>query len=273
MTASIQKPAAPKLVTVAKADTAAAPAPQSAKAAPERAVDVANFRILPLAGAPKVSADVDPTLGKTGVDAFVLNKLEGAGRFGMMAAAGVRLFTRVVGPIFYGWSAIRNVGMLKKAYADPTIDGNSKTVLTLGTIGTAIGAVGATIAALPLQLFGKLGLTLKRQIVANKVSSVAGGIAGVSYATINMVETLRNPNAKPAERAFAKVGFGLGALGFVTGTTALVLSMTGGLPWLLPVASKIATGAGLLGLGSWVAQMFLGKNEWLNKQLKGTAIA
>ena len=52
--------------------TPAAPAKPAdspeAKAVPGRVVDVANFRLLPLSGAPKVSAKVDPTLGKTGVD-------------------------------------------------------------------------------------------------------------------------------------------------------------------------------------------------------------
>lgn len=264
-----------KSIPVAKKPAAAAAPAQPAKPAAkaERMVDVANFRNLPLAGAPKVSAAVDPTLGKTGVDAFILNRLEGLGKVGTIAANGVRLFTRVVGPIAYGISAVRNFGLFKKALKDPTIDSKSKWALGFGTVGTAIGAAAAGIAALPLKLFGRFGLTLSRQIKANKVSGMVGGLAGIAYSTVNMVETLRNPDAKPAERAFSKLGFGLGALGFVTGSTAMILSMTGGAPLLLGIASKVATGAGILGMASWLSQMFLGKNKWINEKLKGTAIA
>ncbi|MFN3431590.1 MAG: hypothetical protein ACK46X_16755 [Candidatus Sericytochromatia bacterium] len=272
-----------KLKATVQAASAAPAKPADApeaKAVPGRQVDVANFRLLPLSGAPKVSAKVDPTLGKTGVDAFILNKLEGFGKFGAMAANGVRLFTRVTGPVAYWFSTVRNVKLLSKAYGDETIDGKSKALLTLGTIGTAIGAAAATVAAAPAKLLGMVGVGLKGQVNANKMSSIAGGIAGIAYATINMVETLRNPDAKPAERFFSKAGFGLGALGFVFGSTALAISAGFGpaaaigqaLPWLLPVASKVATFAGLAGLATWISQTFLGKNEWLNEKLKGTAL-
>lgn len=276
MAAQLQSnPIAKKSLKVAAAP--AAPAAKAVKpaaaAAPERLVDVASFRNLPLAGAPKVSAKVDPTLGKTGVDAFVLDKLENAGGLGTMAANGIRLFTRVVGPIAYAVSTVRNFNSLQKALKDPTISGGSKAVLAVGTVGTGIAAAAAAVAAAPLKLFGKLGLSVAGQVKANKISGVAGGLAGVLYATINMVETLRNPQAKPAERAFSKLGFGMGALGFLFGSAAMVLSMTGAAPGLLALSSQVATGAGIFGLATWIGQMFLGKNEWLNEKLKGSAIA
>lgn len=247
----------------------------------KRLVDVADFRLLPLSGAPKVSAKVDPTLGKTGLDAFILNKLEGLGKIGAGIAKGVYAFTRVSGPVAYWFSTVRNVKLLFKANQDATLDAKSKALLTVGTVGTAIGAVASTVSALPGKLLGMVGIGTKGQINANKVSGIAGGIAGIAYATINMVETLRNPDAKPAERLFSKVGFGLGALGFVFGTTALAISsgfapaaMLGkALPWLLPVASKIATTTGIAGLLTWISQSVFGKNEWLNGKLKGSSLA
>lgn len=272
-----------KLKATAKATPAVAAKPNASvpQAVPGRLVDVAAFRLLPLSGAPKVSAQVDPTLGKTGLDAFILNKLEGLGKFGAMAAKGVYAFTRITGPIAFWWSTIRNTKLLAKAYKDDSLDTKSKALLALGTVGTGIGAVAATVAAAPAKLLGLVGVGVKGQLNANKVSGIAGGIAGIAYATINMVETLRNPEAKPAERFFSKAGFGLGALGFLFGTTALAISSGFGpaavlgraLPWLLPVASKVATVAGIAGLATWISQTFLGKNEWVNEKLKGSVLA
>lgn len=270
-----------KQTVVAPATTVSAAPVEAAPKNVKRLVDVADFRLLPLSGAPKVSASVDPTLGKTGLDAFILNKLEGLGKIGAGIAKGVYVGTRFTGPIAYWFSTVRNVKLLFKANKDATLDVKSKALLTVGTVGTAIGAAAATVSALPGKLLGMVGIGVKGQINANKVSGIAGGIAGIAYATINMVETLRNPDAKPAERLFSKVGFGLGALGFVFGTTALAISSGFGpaavlgkaLPWLLPVASKIATTTGIAGLATWISQSFLGKNEWLNGKLKGSSLA
>jgi hypothetical protein len=244
-------------------------------------VDVASFRNLPLAGAPQVSAEVDETLGKTGLVPFLLNKIDGLGKIGPAISNGFRFLTRVVGPAAYWASTVRNFKLLFKANDDPTLNGKSKWTLALGTVGTGVAAAAATVAALPAKLAGMVGLTARGQINANKISGITGGIAGMAYATINMIETLRKKDAKPAERFFSKIGFGLGAIGFLFGTTALAISsgfgpaavLAKGLPWLLPVASKVATVAGIAGMASWISQMIFGKNRWLNEKLKGSVVA
>ena len=246
-------------------------------AKPEAAipVDVAKFRIMPLAGAPQVASTVDETLGKTGLLPFLLGKVEALGDLGLRVANGVRFLTRVLGPAAYGFSAFWNIKLLRQAMKDDTLGGGSKAVLAVGTVGTTLGAVAATISALPAKLAGLLRLGMPQQILANKAAGVAGGIAGVGFAAINLVETLKNPKAMEGEKWFAKLGFGIGVIGFVFGTTALVLSTgaLGGLgaaaPWLLPVASKVATVAGLAGLASWIGQLVVGKNEWLHEKLGG----
>lgn len=243
--------------------------------------DVANFRILPLAGAPQVSAEVDETLGKTGLVPFLLNKIDGLGKIGPAISNGFRVFTRVVGPIGYWASTVRNFKLLFAAKDDPTLNGKSKAALALGTIGTGVASVFATISALPARAAAAIGISGKGLINANKLSGISGGIAGIAFATINMVETLRKKDAKPAERFFSKIGFGLGAIGFVFGTTALAISsgfgpaavLAKGLPWLLPVASKVATFAGITGMASWISQMVFGKNKWLNEKLNGSVVA
>ena len=246
---------------------------------PTAGVDVAKFRILPGAGAPQVSATVDATLGKTGLLPFILGKVEALGAVGLKVANGARFLTRLIGPIAYGVSAFWNIKLLGQALKDPSLGGGSKAVLAVGTVGATVGAVAATLSALPARLAGFLRLGLPQQILANKASSIAGGIAGIGFAAINLVETLRNPDSKAGERFFAKTGFGIGLLGFVFGTTALVLSTgaLGGLataaPWLLPLASKVATVAGLAGLATWIGQLVLGKNQWLNEKLAGSPLA
>ena len=257
-------PAAPAAARGVKAAGGQAPAPKVG-------VDVAKFRIMPLAGAPQVAASVDETLGKTGLFPFLLGKVEAFGDMGLRIANGLRFFTRVVGPIAYGFSAFWNIKLLGQAMKDDSLNASSKATLAVGTVGATVGAVAAAIAALPGRLLGMVGLGTSHQILANKASGIAGGIAGVGFAAINLVETLRNPKALEGEKLFAKLGFGIGLVGFVAGTTALVLSTgaMGGLIGLLPIASKIATVAGITGLASWIAQLALGKNQWLHAKLGG----
>ncbi len=247
--------------------------------APRTEVDVAKFRIMPLAGAPQVSAAVDETLGKTGLLPFILSKVEAFGNLGLKAANGIRFLTRVLGPAAFTFSAFWNFRLLGKALKDPALGGREKATLAIGTVATTLGALTAIVAALPARVAGLLRLGVSHQVLANKASGIAGGIAGLGFAAINMVETLRNPRSQAGEKFFAKAGFGIGVIGFVFGTTALLLSMGAGagvasaLPWLLPVASKVATFAGLAGLASWIGQMVLGKNTWLNAKLAGTPLA
>ena len=265
------KPAAPAVARTAKAIGGQ----DGAKPEAVVPVDVAKFRIMPLAGAPQVASTVDETLGKTGLLPFILGKIEAFGDLGLKLANGVRFFTRVVGPLAYGFSAFWNIKLLGKAMKDDSLGGGSKAVLAVGTVGTVLGAVAATLSALPAKLAGLLRLGMPQQILANKAAGVAGGIAGVGFAAINLVETLKNPKAMEGEKWFAKLGFGIGLVGFVFGTAALVLS-TGALggvaaaaPWLLPVASKVATVAGITGLAAWIGQLLVGKNQWLHEKLGG----
>lgn len=243
-------------------------APKPAAGTP---VDVAKFRILPLAGAPQVSATVDEALGKTGLFPYLLGKIEALGDLGLRVANGLRFFTRVVGPIAYGFSAFWNIRLLSQALKDDSLNGASKATLAVGTVGATIGAVTAVIAALPARLAGLMRLGMPQQILANKASGVAGGIAGIGFAAINLVETLRNPKAREGEKLFAKAGFGIGLIGFVAGTAALILSTgaAGGAAAFLPLASKVATVAGLAGLASWIGQLAFGKNAWLHEKLGG----
>ena len=92
------------------------------------------------------------------------------------------------------------------------------------------------------------------------------------------IETVRNPDAKPAERCFAKLGFALGIVGFAFGTAAMLVSMPAfagvalKLPGLLPLATKVANLMGISGMLAWGGQLFLGKNAWLNARLSGTLL-
>jgi hypothetical protein len=249
-------------------------APKAKEPKPHRLVDVAQFRIMPGSGAPQVSAEVDATLGSTGLLPWVLSRIEGLGAVGIKAANGVRFLTRLIGPALFGFSAVWNAILLPKALKDPTLGKPSKAVLVLGEVGTILGAVTAFAAAIPAKLAGVLRLSGARQVLANKASGIAGGVAGIGFAAINLVETMHNPDSKPAERFFAKLGFGVGAVGFVAGTAALAISMGLGAPaWLLPVASKVATFAGIGGVVSMIGQLFLGKNKALNEKLKGSVLA
>jgi hypothetical protein len=281
MAGDVNKINSQRAVVAPKASEKPPAQPGKPEATAVSTVDVASFRNLPLAGAPQVSAEVDETLGKTGLVPFLLNKIDGLGKIGPAISNGFRFLTRVVGPAAYWASTVRNFKLLFKANDDPTLNGKSKWTLALGTVGTGVAAAAATVAALPAKLAGMVGLTARGQINANKISGITGGIAGMAYATINMIETLRKKDAKPAERFFSKIGFGLGAIGFLFGTTALAISsgfgpaavLAKGLPWLLPVASKVATVAGIAGMASWISQMIFGKNRWLNEKLKGSVVA
>jgi hypothetical protein len=116
------------------------------------------------------------------------------------------------------------------------------------------------------------------RIVCNKVAGIVGGVGGNIFTVINLIETLRNKDAKPAERFFAKLGFFLGMTGFIFGTLAMMASMPWmaavitKVPWLLPAATKIGNTVGIVGLFAWLGQLFMGKNVWLNNHLKGTVI-
>lgn len=248
---------------------AAKPQPAPAPATkPKRLVDVAQFRIMPGSGAPQVSAEVDATLGSTGLLPFFLTKIEALGNVGLKLANGVRFVTRLVGPALFGFSAVWNAMLLPKALKDPTLGKPSKATLVLGEVGTVLGALTAFAAAIPAKLAGVLRLSGAQQVLANKASGIAGGVAGVGFAAINLVETMHNPDSKPAERLFAKLGFGIGVVGFVAGTAALAISMGLGAPaWLLPVASKVATVAGIGGVVTMIGQLCFGKNKQLNEIL------
>lgn len=264
------KPAQPKPATTAGPKDAKAKAP-----APGR-VDVALFRNLPGAGTPLVSASDDKTLGSMDPIASALSKLETKGPVMAKVANGARLMTRVAGPTMWGVSMFFNAKLLIQALKDDSITMGSKIALTAGTVANGIGFVCSAICALPLKLAGFLGLGKAGLLTANKLSGLFGGIGGTIFGTINMIETLRKPDGKPAERFFAKAGFALGVAGFAFGTIALTASlpwaapMVAKLPALLPFATKAANILGIAGMGVWIGQMVLGKNKWLGDKLKGT---
>lgn len=262
--------ALPKATTVAPS-----PAPKEQEKLPvdQRQVDVLSFRVLPGAGAPIVSAKTDSTLGKTGPIPYILNKLDGLGSFGPKLANGIRFFTRCVGPVMYGVSAWWNLRMLPSVMRDKTIKTSSKITLATGSGLVTVGAIGAAIAALPVKFAARIGLGLSKLVTANKVSGMAGGLAGLGFGLINMTETLRDPKATPSNRFFAKLGFGVGALGFVTGSAAMIMSMMGGGGAAIGICSKIATFTGIFGLLANIGQAVLGKNGWLNRHLKGSELA
>ena len=263
-------PTPPKAGPRAKAAKAQAPAPSR--------VDVAMFRNLPLAGTPLVSAADDKTLGSMDPLASALSKLETKGPTMAKVANGARFLTRVAGPTMWGVSMFFNAKLLVQALKDPSITLGSKIALAAGTAANGVGFVCAAVCALPLKLASFLGLGKAGLLTANKLSGLFGGIGGTIFGTINMIETLRKKDAKPAERFFAKAGFALGVAGFVFGTIALTAS----LPWmapvlakvpaLLPFATKAANVLGLAGMGVWIGQMVLGKNRWLGDRLKGTVL-
>lgn len=260
----------PAKASAPKADAKAA-APM-----PARAVDVAMFRNLPLAGTPLVSAADDATLGSMDPIASALSKLETKGPVMAKFAHGFRFMTRVAGPSMWGVSMFFNVKLLARALKDPTITPASKAALVAGTVANGVGFAAAAVCALPTKLAGLFGLGKAGLLTANKLSGLFGGIGGTIFNTINMIETLRKKDAKPAERFFAKAGFALGVAGFVFGTIALTAS----LPWaapllakapaLLPFATKAANYLGLAGMGVWIGQLALGKNKWLGEKLAGT---
>lgn len=266
MEAIQRRPAAPAAVPKASA-------PQET---PKRIVDVVQFRNLPLAGTPMVSAADDPTLAKLDPINNMLGKLAERGGIFAKLTKGFRFMTEVMGPTAWIFSAFLTTKLFLKALKDETIALPSKIALGVATVAN-IG--GAGFAAASTRFAGKLfGMGVATRMTLNKVAGILGGIGGNIYAVINLVETLRNKDAKPAERFFAKLGFGLGIVGFVFGTAAMCASMpwmagvAKALPWLLPNATRVASWMGFAGMGAWIAQMFLGKNEWLGNKLKGTVL-
>lgn len=253
----------------------AAAAPHPSAPSPKRQVDVALFRNLPGSQAPMVSAQADKTLGELDLFAKLLSKLEGRAPWLDKGIGGLRLGTRVSGPALWGVSSFLQWRMMGRVWQDPTLTTRSKLALTTGAVCNTVGAVFAGIAALPARIGGVLRINA---FTANKVAGVAGGIGGVFFNTINFIETMRNPDAKPAERCFAKIGFGIAALGFVAGTAALVLSLPAAaglaarLPALLPLATKVANVLGIAGFGAFLGQWLLGKNRWVNERLAGTPL-
>jgi hypothetical protein len=269
------KPAASPKPPAAKPKGADAPA-QGAMA--PRRVDVALFRNLPLAGTPLVSAADDKTLGSMDPIASALSKLETKGPVFAKVANGARLLTRVAGPTMWGVSMFFNAKLLFRALKDPSITPGSKVALAAGTVANGVGFVAAAVCALPLKVASIFGLSKAGLLTSNKISGLFGGIGGTIFNTINMIETLRKPDAKPAERFFAKAGFALGVAGFLFGTVALTASLPwmapvlAKLPSLLPFATKAANVLGIAGMGVWIGQMVFGKNKWLGDKLKGTVL-
>lgn len=249
----------------------AAGAPVDAQAeAPKREVDPLKFRLLPGSGAPVVGAETDPTLGSTGPIPWLLSKIEKLGPIGAGFAKHFRFATRLIGPSMYAFSAYWNLKMLPGVMRDKTITAPSKAMLAAGSGFITLGAVCSAISALPVKLAAKFGLGMSKLVAANKISGISGGLAEFGFSIINMIETLRDKAATPAKRFFAKLGFGLGTTSFLTGSAAMILSMTGRGGAIVPVLSKIATIAGLSGLVTNISQAVLGKNSWLNKHLQGT---
>lgn len=249
----------------------------AAAAAPKRDVDVALFRNLPLAGAPTVSAADDPTLVNMDPLNKVLSKLETRGKAFATGVKGYRVATDVVGPAAWGLSAFFNIRLLARALEDPTITPGSKIALTVGTVANTAGAVLATLSS---RFVGPLlKISTAGRIVFNKLANIVGGVGGNIFNVINLIETLRNPDATPSQRFFAKLGFVVGILGFALGSVAmfsslpLVAGFAARLPGLLPFATKAANILGIVGIIPAVGQLFLGKNAWLNRHLKGSAIA
>jgi hypothetical protein len=237
---------------------------------PKREANPLKFRLLPGSGAPVVGAETDPTLGNTGPIPWVLSRLEKLGPIGAKVAHSFRFATRLIGPSMYAFSAYWNLKMLPGVMRDKTIKPLSKGILAAGSGFITLGAICSAIAALPVKLAAKFGLGMSKLVTANKVSGISGGLAEFGFSIINMVETLRDKAATPTKRFFAKLGFGLGTTSFLTGSAAMILSMTGRPGAAVGVLSKVATIAGLSGLVSNIGQAVLGKNSWLNKHLQGT---
>jgi hypothetical protein len=246
---------------------------QQSSGAPNAPVDVLKFRVLPGAGAPVVSTRDDNTLGKTGPIPWVVNKLSGFGPVGAKIGSAIRGGTRLIGPGMYAYSAYWNIRMLPGVLKDKQLTTGSKVTLVGGTGFVTVGAVGAMVASLPRAFAAKMGLNVPRLMTVNKVSGMFGGVASLGYGAINLVETLRNPTSTPAQRFFAKFGMGLGSLGFVLGTTAMVLSIVSPAAAVLGPFSIAATIAGVVALATNIGQGFLGKNAWLNRVLKGSFLA
>lgn len=241
---------------------------------PKRLVDVAQFHNLPAAGTPMVSAAEDPTLANLDPVNKVFTKVAERGGILAKGVAGIRFLTEVLGPTMWGASAVMTTRLFFKSLKDKTIALPSK--IALG-VATAANAAGAVFAAASTRFAGKW-LSLGARMTANKIAGILGGIGGNIWGVINLVETLRNKDAKPAARFFAKAGFAIGLVGFIFGTAAMCASMpwmagiTKALPWLLPNATRICNVTGFIGMGTWIGQMFLGKNEWLSNKVKGTIL-
>lgn len=243
---------------------------------PERRVNVALFRNLPGSTAPVVSAATDKTLGSMDVLANLLSKLEGRAPLLDKLVHGFRGVTRLAGPGLWGVSSILQWRMIGQTWQDPTLARGSKIALTAGTVANTVGALAAAVSALPARFVGLLRIN---PISANKVAGLAGGVGGTIFNTINFIETMRNPASKPGERLFAQLGFGLAVAGFVCAAVALATSLPALAPVLakapavLPIATKAANWLGMAGLGAWLGQLLLGKNDWFNARLQGGAAA
>ncbi|MDB5101947.1 MAG: hypothetical protein JWM80_6368 [Cyanobacteria bacterium RYN_339] len=247
---------------------------KSESSEPKRIVDVAQFHNLPAAGTPMVSAAEDPTLANLDPVNKIFTKVAERGGVFAKGVAGIRLLTEVLGPVMWGASAFMTTRLFFKSLKDETIALPSKVALGVATVANTAGA-GFAFAS---TRFASRWLSLGARMTANKIAGILGGIGGNIWGVINLVETLRNKDAKPAERFFAKIGFGIGIIGFVFGTAAMCASMpwmagiTKALPWLLPNATRICNITGFVGMFAWIGQMFLGKNAWLGNKVKGTIL-
>jgi hypothetical protein len=262
----------PGPVAQAPPPTRAGGAPDS----PQRIVDVVQFRNLPLAGTPMVSAADDPTLAKLDPINNALGKLAERGGIFAKLTKGLRFFTEVMGPTAWIFSSFLTTRLFFKSLKDQTITLPSKVALGIATVANAAGAGLATAST---RFAGKLlGTSLATRMTLNKFAGILGGLGGNIYSAINMIETLRNKQAKPAERFFAKLGFVMGLTAFAFGSVAMCASMpwmaslSKALPWLLPNATRLGSWLGLVSMLAGFAQMFLGKNQWLSDKLKGTVL-
>ncbi len=218
------------------------------------AKDVAKIRIWPGAEQPVVTQATDARLANAGMAAKILNWLDK--RIALPIAEGGRWFTRTIGPGMFWVSGALNAYYLAKNWDDPRFKPAMKGALVTGTAATGLAAATATWAALPV----------KGALLANRFSTLFGGVAGGIFSGLNMIITLGDKRSTPVEKTLATAGFATGILGTAFGVSAA----------FLPAATVL----GPFGLGAWglvfgltsatlaVGQIFFGKNKTLNKLFK-----
>lgn len=255
----------PVAVRAAKPAAGEQAAPAATEAS-QRTVDVAKFRLLPGAGQPLVLGD---EALKSGLIPRLVSGLAKMGPIGKGAAGAIVLGSTIIGPAVFGLS-MWNIGKgAVQVKDDPTYAPASKGVIYGASAVMGVSFLTALGSAIPKIAAGT-------RLTLNKVSNISGGLAGTAFSAINLIETLRNKDATPVERMFAKLGFGTGMTGFVVGATALIASMTrlgAAAPGLVRALAWIGTGAGVGNMAFGLGQMLLGKNAWLNEKVKGSPLA